>query len=74
MSALHCSSTSFTKSMSDPSDSSANNASGGYTLGGGPAEPLPTSWNRPNQPARIGRVGATSSSSSRYANFTRSRY
>jgi len=40
-----------------------NNNSGGRSLGGGPAEPLPSSWSQPNSERRIGRIGDLSSSS-----------
>lgn len=43
---------------------SDNNNSGGRTLGGDPAEPMPSSWARPAATPRVGRIGDWSGSSS----------
>ena len=43
------------------SDDSNNTAAGGRTLGGGAAEPLPSSWLRPSERPRVGRIGDWSS-------------
>lgn len=45
-------------------DEENTNQSGGRTLGGGSAEPLPESWARPSSQPRMGRIGAWGSSSS----------
>ncbi len=39
--------------MSDPNDTNTH----GFSLSGGPAEPLPESWARPSTTRRVGRVG-----------------
>ena len=60
--------------MSDNNDQSSSGSGGGRSLSGGVNEPLPSTWNRPSQPPRVGRVGAWSSSdsSSRYVLLLRS--
>lgn len=40
-----------------------NDPGGGRSLGGGPAEPMPSSWSRPAAP-RVGRIGEWNNSSS----------
>ncbi|KAG6885699.1 hypothetical protein C0992_004961 [Termitomyces sp. T32_za158] len=47
--------------MSDGDNS--NTTGGGRSLGGGAAEPLPTSWTRPTQAPRVGRIGDWSGNS-----------
>lgn len=39
------------------SDGDNSNTTGGRSLGGGAAEPLPASWARPTQAPRVGRIG-----------------
>lgn len=46
-------------------DETNNITGGGRTLGGGAAEPLPSSWSRPATAPRVGRIGDWSGSSSR---------
>lgn len=46
------------------SDESKNTTGGGRSLGGGAAEPLPSSWSRPSERPRVGRIGDWSGSSS----------
>ncbi|KAF8063475.1 hypothetical protein FPV67DRAFT_246408 [Lyophyllum atratum] len=48
--------------MSD-NDNTNNPSGGGRSLGGGAAEPLPSSWSRPAQAPRVGRIGDWSGSS-----------
>jgi hypothetical protein len=50
--------TSTDHSMSDDSN---NTTAGGRSLGGGAAEPLPTSWSHPSERPRVGRIGDWSS-------------
>ncbi|KAG6848530.1 hypothetical protein H0H93_016260 [Arthromyces matolae] len=40
-----------------------NDNQGGRSLGGGPSEPLPSTWSRPTQAPRLGRIGDWSGSS-----------
>ncbi|KAG8853057.1 hypothetical protein FRB96_008435 [Tulasnella sp. 330] len=48
--------------MADNGNDNSNSGAGGRSLGGGPAEPLPSSWsNSAGSGARVGRVGQPSS-------------
>ncbi|KAF5361436.1 hypothetical protein D9758_006167 [Tetrapyrgos nigripes] len=46
------------------SDNDNSNSNGGRSLGGGSAEPLPSSWANPNTTRRVGRIGDWNNSSS----------
>ena len=39
-----------------------NSTTGGRSLGGGAAEPLPSSWSHPSERPRVGRIGDWSGS------------
>ncbi|KAG6833316.1 hypothetical protein H0H87_008948 [Tephrocybe sp. NHM501043] len=44
-------------------DNNTNTTGGGRSLGGGPAEPMPSSWAQPSQAPRVGRIGNWSGTS-----------
>jgi len=48
----------------DQVDDNNTSQAGGRSLGGGAAEPLPSSWTHPTTQPRVGRIGAWSTSSS----------
>lgn len=55
--------------MASDKDESGSSGGGGQSLSGGASEPLPSTWTRPSQAPRVGRVGAWSSNSSSQSRY-----
>lgn len=58
--------------MSGDNDKNGSVSGGGRSMSGGANEPMPSTWNRPSQAPRIGRIGDWASQRYVLASFQRS--